>query len=575
MADWKERAQELTCDVVIVGAGPAGCCAAIEAREHGLDVIVLEKADIKWSGSAGRGIDLIHSLGTLPDVDSAIKSSQISYERYYKEPDLANENVIFRLWEREEWALDKLMQFYNLKWYDGEMLWAGTGGAYAGKSIRFNGLDLKPQLAAQVKKSGARIMNRTMMADVLTKDGKAVGVTAVGTREANMYVIKASAVIMATGSTCRHFNPELPVNTYKFKYHHCPSAIAGDGIAASFRAGAELCNIEMNEGSVPHMDYTCITRGCLIGVRPLKIKEYTCDGEDLYTKNPNELSKKMFRTLDEMGKTPIYRGFDHIPDDMQKELEVNYIDEGFANLKMCGEHGFDPRTHRFEVPRDKPYPPDASAVQMPGVAVDENFMTTVPGLYAIGDAATCVGAVMSAFVTGYTVGDLVGDYIAEAGAAELDDAQVEAQLDLIEAPLKVDPELGTSPIEYECAVREYDERYVGIFKSEGKLDAGLRRLHSLKNEFGDKIYAENAHYLMRCLEARDIADMAEIYMTACKARKETRGFFNRADAQQQDPERTGKLTYIKNEGGVPVAEIKAAPKLKEEFKTAPKLKEIF
>ena len=574
MADWKNKAQELSCDVVIVGAGPAGCCAAIEAREKGLDVIVLDKADIKWSGSAGRGIDLIHSLGTLPDVDSAIKSSQISYDRYYKEPDLANENVIFRLWEREEWALDKLTQFYNLKWYDGEYLWAGTGGAYAGKSIRFNGLDLKPQLAAQVKKSGAKIMNRTMMVDILTKDGKAVGVTAVGTRKPDMYVIKAKAVVLATGSICRQYNPEMPTHTYKMKYHHCPSAITGDYVAA-WRRGAELCNMDMNEGSVPHMDYTCITRGCLIGVRPIKIKEYTCDGEDLYTKNPNELSKKMYRTLDEMGKTPIYRGMDHIPDDLQKELEVNYIDEGFANLKMAGEHGFDPRTHRFEVPRDKPYPPDASAVQMPGLAVDENFMTTVPGIFAIGDTASCVGAVMSAMVTGYTVGDLMGGYLDTVNEVELDDEQVEESLAIIEAPLKQNPDTGVTAMEYECAIREYDERYIGIFKSRGKLEAGLRRLASLKKEFGSKLYASNAHYLMRCLEARDVADMAEIMMTACMAREETRGFFNRADHQQLDPERTGKLTYIKNVDGKPVAEIKAAPKLKEEFKNAPKLKTLF
>ena len=334
--------------------------------------------------------------------------------------------------------------------------------------------------------------------------------------------------------------------------------------------------VDVNEGSVPHMDYTCITRGCLIGVRPLKIKEYTCDGEDLYTKNPNELSKKMFRTLDEMGKTPIYRGFDHIPDEMLKELEVNYIDEGFVNLKMCGEHGFDPKYHRFEVPRDKTYPPDASAVQMPGLAVDENFMTTVPGIFAIGDAVSCVGAVMSAIVTGYTVGDLMGTYLdSVTGEIEIDEAQAEKSVNIIKAPLEMDPETGVSPAEYECAIREYDERYIGIFKSKGKLEAGLRRLASLKREFADKIYASNAHYLMRALEARDIADMAEIIMTADMAREETRGFFNRADFQQMDPERTGKLTYIKNVDGKPVAEIKPAPKLKEELKNLPKLRVLF
>ncbi|MGN1003431.1 MAG: FAD-binding protein, partial [Oscillospiraceae bacterium] len=406
---------------------------------------------------------------------------------------------------------------------------------------------------------------RTMMVDVLTNEGKTVGCTAVGTRSGEFVVITAPTVIMATGSTCRHLEPELPTSRYKMKYHHCPSAITGDGMAAAYRAGAELANMDLMEGSVPHMDYTCITRGCLIGVRPVKTKEYTCDGEDLYTRNPNELSKKMFRTLDEMGKTPIYRGMDHLPEEMQAQLQVNYIDEGFINMKLAGERGFNPKDHRFEVPRDKPYPPDASAVQMPGLAVDENYMTTVPGLYAVGDAASCVGAVMSAIVTGYTVGDVVGDYVANAGEIRLDDAQVQKQMDETLAPLSVSAEDGTDPIEFECAVRQYDERYVGIFKSAGKLRAGLRRLESLKKEFIPKLYAANPHYLMRCIEAKNIADMAGVYMQACMSREETRGFFNRADFQEKDPERNGKITYQRLENGVPVVEKRAAPKLKAEF----------
>ncbi|MGM9608097.1 MAG: FAD-dependent oxidoreductase [Oscillospiraceae bacterium] len=565
MADWKKTATQLSCDVIIAGAGPAGISAAIQAREHGLDVIILDKADPKWSGSAGRGIDLIHSLGTLPSAQDAIKSSQISYTRCYDEPDLANENVIYRLWEREGWALNELEKYYSLKWYDGDYLWAGTGGPYAGKSIRFNGLDLKPQMAAQLKKCGAKILARTMMVDVLTNDGKTVGCTAVSTRTGEFYVITAPALVMATGSSCRHLDPELPAHYYKMKYHHCPSAITGDGMAAAYRAGAELANVDLMEGSVPHMDYTCITRGCLIGVRPIKTKEYTCDGEDLYTRTPNELDKRMYRTLDEMGKTPIYRGMDHLPDTMQKELEVNYIDEGFINLKLAGERGFNPRTHRFEVPRDKPYPPDSSAVQMPGLAVDENFMTTVPGLFAIGDAASCVGAVMSAIVSGYTVGDVIGNYVAQAGEIRLDDAQVQKQMDETLAPLSVSADEGTNPIEFECAVRQYDERYVGIFKSAGKLRAGLRRLASLKKEFIPKLYAANPHYLMRCIEAKNIADMAGIYMQACMSREETRGFFNRSDFQEKDPARDGKITYQRLENGVPVVEKRAAPKLKPEY----------
>lgn len=553
----------LECDVIIVGAGPAGCCAAIKAREHGLNVIVLDKADPKWSGSCGRGVDLLHSLGMLPSGEDAIKASQGSYSRYYDEKNLANENMLFRLWEKEKWAMSELEKYFDTKWFDGEYLWEGAGGAYSGASLRIVGLDIKAKLAAAMIKAKTKVLDRTMLVDLLTNDGKIVGCTAVNTRTAEFYSIKSPAVIIATGGSARHLDPELPTSKFKYKYHHCPSALSGDGVAAAYRAGAEVVNMELTEGSVPHVDYTSITRGCLIGVRPLKQREYTCDGEDLYTKTPNDLSKRMYAHLDRMGKTPIYRGLDHLPDDLLKRLEVNFVDEGFVNLKLGGDRGFNPKTHRFDVSRDKPYVVDASAVQMPGLATDENFSTTLPGLFAIGDAASCVGAVMSAIVTGFFVGDIIGDYVSQAGEITLSEEQVELQALSALAPLNIKD--GQEPIEFESAVRLIGERYIGIFKSEGKLREGKRRLDSLKKEFLPKLMAENPHYLMRCLETLNIIEISEIYMQACASRKETRGFFNRADYQEKDPARNGKLTYQRLENGEAIVELREAPKLKPEF----------
>jgi succinate dehydrogenase/fumarate reductase flavoprotein subunit len=77
--------------------------------------------------------------------------------------------------------------------------------------------------------------------------------------------------------------------------------------------------------------------------------------------------------------------------------------------------------------------------------------------------------------------------------------------------------------------------------------------------------AENPHYLMRCLETRNIMQIAEIHMQACLARRETRGLFNRADFPEKDPARDGMLTYQRLESGEPVLELKRAPKLNPEL----------
>ena len=44
-------------DVLIMGGGIGGCCAAAKAAEHGLKVVLAEKANPERSGSAAMGID--------------------------------------------------------------------------------------------------------------------------------------------------------------------------------------------------------------------------------------------------------------------------------------------------------------------------------------------------------------------------------------------------------------------------------------------------------------------------------------------------------------------------------------
>src|SRR4051794_17507973 len=61
----------IRCDVAIVGGGLAGLSAALDLRERGLDVVVLEAREIGWGASGRNGGQAIHGLACGQDVIEA------------------------------------------------------------------------------------------------------------------------------------------------------------------------------------------------------------------------------------------------------------------------------------------------------------------------------------------------------------------------------------------------------------------------------------------------------------------------------------------------------------------------
>jgi succinate dehydrogenase/fumarate reductase flavoprotein subunit len=71
---------------------------------------------------------------------------------------------------------------------------------------------------------------------------------------------------------------------------------------------------------------------------------------------------------------------------------------------------------------------------------------------------------------------------------------------------------------------------------------------------------------MRCLEVRNILDMAEVHIQACMERKETRGDCLRLDYPVKDPSLNGKLQFQKFENGKLVSSMRKLTPLNMEVK---------
>ena len=545
-------------DVLVMGGGIGGCPAAAKAAELGLHVTLVEKAKTDRSGHAGVGMDHVMDFPregvTLLDYVNyyAGRFKAICGEGRFVDP-----NIGYRLASEAWWALAEMEKLgLEMKWDDGEYHWVRHGWFGAKIMLGVHWLDAKPTLAKVVRERDVNVLERTMLVDLLTNNGTVVGATAVNTRTGQFIIIKAKAVIIASGSLQRIYEPETPrIYKYKYRYHGAPGAISGDGWAAAYRAGAELVNMDIGTAwNYRIRDDLTIDYGVIDHGDGISGKYLTWKGDTLPF-----LTEKTYREVEKYGLGPIYTSVEHFHEDYHKRSEVCIADERLISLKIGSERGFDPRTHRYEVIANKP----VGFAGVPGLYADDHFRTTLNGLFVIGDACAGTGSCGPAVMAGLLTAVDMPEFIDDVTDSDIDESQIAEQKRTALGPLSVRD--GTEPLELECAIRHICERYVGMHKSEGKLREGLRRLGSLKREFSHRLMAKNPHYLMRCLEARNLMDMAELHINACLSRNESRGNYVRMDYPDRDEARDSMLTFQRMEMGKPVIEIREIRDLRPEY----------
>jgi len=554
-------------DVLVIGGGIGGCPAAAKAAEHGLKVTLVEKGKTDRSGSAGQGIDgygyVFPPRTRTPGIPLPAKEFAEIWEKWQRlfagGGQFTDPNIVHKLYSNGFWALEELERLgVTSKWDDGEYHWAPLPeGEWQRINLRVHWQNVKPQMAAAVRKRRVNILERTMVIDLLTNNGSVVGATAVNTRTGEFIVIKAKATIIATGLFARCYNPETPLFwKYKFRYHWCPATVSGDGWAIAYRAGAELANMEITEGGSRIRDDLNISFGNFVRGQGKPAKLFTWDGEEISPHIPVAIK---YAEQEQKGKTPLYLSLEHLPDDFHKRIEVAYVDERLLSFKVAEERGFNPKTHRYDVMTNSP----CDFLVPPGINTDEDFKTSLRGLYAIGDCAVGLHSCGPAVVSALLVAEGIDRFVGGVGVPDIDEAQVENQKQAALAPMTVKD--GTEPMELECAIRYICERYIGQFRAEGKLREGIRRLGSLRRVFLPQLMAKNPHYLMRCLEVRNMMNLVELHIQACLERNETRVGHIRLDYPDRNPSWEKMRIYQRSDAGKAVLEVREAPKLKPEY----------
>jgi succinate dehydrogenase/fumarate reductase flavoprotein subunit len=213
------------------------------------------------------------------------------------------------------------------------------------------------------------------------------------------------------------------------------------------------------------------------------------------------------------GRGPLYWDFRDLPDDVLKMYEREMSHEWPIAKEWFKQRGLDIRKNLIPIQL-------VPAGIMGGPIVDETFKTSMKGLYVAGAAAPYVMGLTEAAVCGHRAAESATQFASEIEAPVPDGEKIKNIEEQILAPLK--RHNGINPIEFERAVRSITTDYVGYFKSEGMMQKGLEKLMELKDTHLSALYARNPHELMRCLEVRNICDMAEMHIRSSLMRKESR-----------------------------------------------------
>ncbi len=198
-----ERAAE-TCDIVIVGGGPAGLAAAIGAKQTNADanVIIVEKLDI-LSGNGKFDMNFFDMINTQAQHAANTERYITNQIENFKE-DKANAGETaerIAVWAEEENNIDAWLREM------GVALNYNYGGTnHMAEADRYAGEAIQEGLENAVFGYGVDVRTGTKGMDLVMEDGVCKGVI-VTNNQNETYTINAKQTIIATGGWC--YNKEL------------------------------------------------------------------------------------------------------------------------------------------------------------------------------------------------------------------------------------------------------------------------------------------------------------------------------------------------------------------------------
>ena len=548
-------------DVLVVGSEGAGSRAAIEVARNGLKVVVATKGRFTRSGAtvtADMDIDLpsrdakeVFGLGgDMADTVESFAQDMFEEGKY-----MNNEEVVFAHCSNAAKYIKELAD-WGMR-IDG--LVHSPGHRYP-RGIISTGRSMMEALKKGTSQYKIDWAEDTMVTNLLNKKGRVVGAVGINIRTGEFLVVKAKAVILATGGSMRLF----PVTT-------APEELTGDGFYMAYQVGAELVD----------MEFPMFLPSCLYWPESMKGVDFpyiftTSVGGWWLNRFGVRFMEKWDPVRMEMGTTRdvasiamaieilegrggphggVFASLKHIPDEILEysaKQEVWWRDFVYGKFDLA-EFNMDPRKVAYEVG-------PAAHYWNGGVKVNGKGETNVSGLYAAGEAQGGTmganrlsgNAVTEAVVFGALSGSSAAHYAKSAPPPEIDKDQVDMYQERIYEPLTRKD--GFDVYETRRKMQDLAFKYVGPVREESGLAACLGEVEKMKKEVFPNLATKakgrvyNREWVV-ALENEAMLRILEIIARASLMRKESRGATYRRDYTETDNKDWLKNVIVKNKDG--------------------------
>jgi len=548
-ADLDDLGQVFSADVLIVGGGPAGLSAAnwIKERNSAANVLVVDKATTGFSGGKGnKGAGVLFVMSEDDDMD-AFREFHVKSIGHY----LNDQEMLERFAGKSLEVVDRLEKWdiHIMREADGKLakveelpLWSLCG---------FD-LDMMAKLRKLAVKNKVRMLDKTQIVELLTEGNRVVGAIGFSILDGACRIFRAKSTLLANGS-CNY----MVTNMW--------SSGRGDGIAAAYRAGAEMRNAEFGNFYNLHL------RGNMAAIVGGQYALYSNQGEPLAPKYCEDFECDINIGIILGMEKEIMEGKGPVRFEPKEYFIKNPLAaKGFLfrwdrpTAKKFWERLFEKEARYTSDHAKRPEVIPGFIGELSCIRVDHHMKTSLHGLCALGDTSHCGSAwagataappgrirgaaLMYTFVSALLAAESVTDHLAEIAEPVIFRGQVKRFKEEIYGPM--DRNKGISPRDLIFNLKEviapplYSAR-----KSKERLLEAIGKVKEIRERMVEVSPAKDWHMLGLYHDLRNMTQCADIYFYASLQRTESRGWHYREDFPVRDDKHWLKWVIVKQVDG--------------------------